>query len=103
MVFYVNDIFECMIVFVCRIMCEVEIYVGWVNEYLGVFLIRFFIIDYNDYIIGDCFLGYFGFMIDLLVDRVFILMFVRIWVDSNKLLIKIMLKNLILFKVLCCF
>ncbi|EBH3057705.1 hypothetical protein FKH56_22335 [Salmonella enterica] len=102
MVFYVNETSECMTVLVCRTMREAEIYAGWANENLGVSSIRPSTTYYNNHITGDRLLGYFGFTIDSLVDRVFTLMPVRTRVDSNKLLIKTMLKNPTLSKASCC-
>ena len=84
MVFYVNETSECMTVLVCRTMREAEIYAGLANENLGVSSIRPSTTYYNNHITGDRLLGYFGFTIDSLVDRVFTLMPVRTRVQVDK-------------------
>ncbi|VAK79297.1 Uncharacterised protein [Enterobacter cloacae] len=102
MTYYVNDAGRMVTLLACASAIDARIFASWANEHMRsdqvcVEMQRHALIEE-----GDDLLSYFGFTIDSLVDRLFVLLPARSQIKANIALIKCLLKEPTLSKQQCC-
>nr|EES0545415.1 hypothetical protein [Escherichia coli] len=102
MTYYVNDTRRMVTLLICGSDSDASVFANWANEHMKTDVIlvetRSLVLIKN----GDELLGYFGFSIDSLVDKLFSMLPARSRIHSNTALIKALLREPGLSKHQCC-
>ncbi|HDS3503832.1 TPA: hypothetical protein QIR73_004796 [Enterobacter cloacae] len=102
MTYYVNDTRRMVTLLICGSDTDASVFATWANEHLNTNEIHVETQSFDLVKSGDELLGYFGFSIDSLVDKLFLMLPARSRIHSNTALIKAMLREPGLTKHQCC-